>query len=204
MPLFPLLILSASFTLTNLYSRASHKNLYASIFFIISFLLLRFNLSISTVYCKDLAENGLGYTSKDFQESGLISEISQIAEKKIMISNLSGFVLFHTNRYPILIEIFPLYPFGSGDTYGEREFREEGAALIIFKSDFRNYYGENAELYYTALTKTLTVDYEDDEGVIFLLLIRVIQPSRILRGSAVGQHPDLASLLYDRLTSAAG
>ena len=85
---------------------------------------------------------------------------------RILVSNLSGFVLFHTNRYPIFIENFPHYAYGAGDSYGEQEFREKDAALIIMRSEFDNFYGASADDLFTKVTSSQRVEYEDAECII--------------------------------------
>lgn len=42
--------------------------------------------------------DGYGYTSCAYQQSGMISKIREIPNDREMISNLSGRVLFYTNR----------------------------------------------------------------------------------------------------------
>jgi hypothetical protein len=115
-----------------------------------------------------MSANGYGFTARAYQQSGLINEIQKIPDDREMISNLSGFVLFYTNRYPIQVNNFPNYSFGSGNTYGEKPFRENRAALIILFSDFSNYYGEDSENLLFSLTNTLNAKYVDTEGGIYL------------------------------------
>lgn len=167
LPLIPLTIISASYFINSVLSLFAKKQVPALVMIFTVLIIIRFNLYNSIAFKHALAENGLGYTSKELQQSGLIDEINLIADNGIMVSNLSGFVLFHTNRYPIQIENFPQYSFGSGTAYGELEFREKRAALIILKSEFSNYYGDSAIDLYHNVTKNLTVSYEDNEGSIF-------------------------------------
>jgi len=133
-----------------------------------SFIGLRYNILRTTnSYIKAMRANGYGYTARAYQQSGLINEIQKIPDDQIMISNLSGFVLFYTNRYPIQVNNFPNYSFGSGNTYGEKHFRENNAALILLFSEFSNYYGEESENLLNKLTNTLDANYIDNEGGIY-------------------------------------
>ena len=114
-----------------------------------------------------MEENGHGFTARAYQQSGLINEIRKLSWDQEMISNSSGFVLFYTNRYPIQVNNFPNYAYGSGNSYGEKSFREKNAALIILFSDFSNYYGNNSEHLLNSLTATLNAEYVGIEGGIY-------------------------------------
>jgi len=116
---------------------------------------------------KNLRSEGEGFTARIYQQSGIIDEIKKIPVDKNTISNSAGFVLFHTNRYPIQVDNFPNYSFGKGDTYGEIPFREENASLILMYSDFSNYYGEKSNQLLSALTHNLNIVYQDNEGGIY-------------------------------------
>jgi hypothetical protein len=111
--------------------------------------------------------DGYGFTSRTYQESGIIESIKKLPSDLEMVSNSSAFVLFYSNRYPIQIDNFPNYIFGSGDSYGEKSFREKNAALIIFFSDFSNYYDDPSATFLNLITDTLKVGYIDNEGGIF-------------------------------------
>ena len=84
-----------------------------------------------------------------------------------MISNLSGFVLSYTNQYPIQVNDFTNFSFGSGNSYREVPFRGNHAALIILFSDFSNYYGGESENFLLTITNTLNAKYVDNEGGIY-------------------------------------
>jgi len=165
LPLYPLLLLSAM-SFISLLKRDQKHRAFSIILIFLSTIVLRYNFFIGRPYLRKLSLDGIGYTSRQFQTSGLLEAINNLNPDRILISNLSGFVLFHTNRYPILIENFPHYRYGDGGSYGEREFREENAALIIFHSEFRNFYGDFSDDLYKMVTESLIVEFQDDQGVI--------------------------------------
>ena len=137
------------------------------LFAIILIMTLRFNFLLTSTFVSNMQSDGEGFTARSFQQSGIIDEIKKIAINKKTVSNSAGFVLFHTNRYPIQIDNFPNYSFGAGDTYGEIPFREAGASLILMYSDFSNYYGEESDQLLSAVTQGLKVVYQDNEGGIY-------------------------------------
>ena len=166
LPVYPLLLISF-ITFISIKPFGGEKHFALNIFLIaISIIVLRYNYLINRPYLKTLSEKGIGFTARELQTSGIINAIQKIDDDRIMISNLSGFVLFHTNRYPILIENFPLYSFGIGETYGEPEFRQRNGALILMKSEFNNYYGDSADALYKTVTGSLVTEYEDAQGII--------------------------------------
>jgi 4-amino-4-deoxy-L-arabinose transferase-like glycosyltransferase len=166
LPVFPLTLISASYAITSLFRKISQKLILSLGLILMSAIFLRYQYLITKPYLQNLSENGIGYTAKKFIQSGTINAIHNIDRDRILISNLSGFVLFHDNRYPIFIENFPHYAFGAGDSYGEREFREANAALIIMRSEFENFYGTSADDLLTKVTDSHRVEYEDAECII--------------------------------------
>jgi len=166
-PIYPLCILIFFLSIDAL-EKKSGKNNFITIFIIaLSFIGLRYNSLRSISYIKDMSANGYGFTSRAYQQSGLINEILKIPNERVMISNSSGFVLFYSNRYPIQVDNFPNYSYGSGNSYGEKPFRENQSALIILFSDFSNYYGEESGNLLHSLTNTLNTKYLDAEGGIY-------------------------------------
>ena len=166
-PIYPLCIFVIFLSLDILIRKMEDLS-YVTIFIItLSFIGLRYNTLHTNSYIKTMNADGYGYTARAYQQSGMINEIRKISNDREMISNLSGFVLFYTNRYPIQVNDFPNYPFGLGNSYGEESFRENQAALIILFSDFSNYYGEESENLLFTLTNTLKAEYVDNEGGIY-------------------------------------
>ncbi len=167
LPLFPLLLLSTVLLIVQILDKMLNPIPIHIIFVVIGIIILRYNFLINQPYLNSLRTEGLGYTAKQYKESGIIEATKKYSYNRVTISNLSGFVLYHTNQYPILIETFPHYPFGAGNSYGESEFRQTGAALILFKSDFDNYYGEIADALYEKVTNSLNLVYGDKVGEIY-------------------------------------
>jgi len=167
-PLIPMTILLWTYSFHILFQGLTRLRwLSAALLSFVFLLTLRYNFFISRSLIKDLHRDGYGYTSREYQTSGFIDALQEIPQEKRIISNAAGFVLLYNNRMPIQIDQFHQRMYGSGDAYGEAIFREKGAALVIIKPDFNNYYGEGAEELYSALTNGLRCFYEDQAGAIF-------------------------------------
>jgi hypothetical protein len=121
--------------------------------------------------------NGRGYSSREYQDSGIIDQLKALPEDRLMISNSSGFILYYTNRMPVQIDVFHKRNFGRHNGYGERTFREKGAALILILPDFRNVYGDSADELFTTITDGLDVDYRDEvSGIYYYPVQEITQP----------------------------
>jgi len=166
-PIYPLWILIIFLSLDILIRKIEHKSFLTTFIIAFSIIGIRYNTLLTNSYIRAMSANGYGFTSRAYQQSGLIDELRKIPENREMISNLSGFVLFYTNRYPIQVDNFPNYSFGLGNSYGEESFRDNHGALIILFSDFSNYYGEDSENLLLSLTNTLNAKYVDNEGGIY-------------------------------------
>lgn len=165
-PLYPLFI-SLLISGLSLHAYHSHKYLYF-IFFVISFLSLRFTAYKSRQYVYNLQHNGHGYSARQFQQSEIIHQIKGLPKERNMISNSAGFVLYYENRLPLQINQFANRTYGTKDGYGERTFRDKGAYLILLYPDFFNYYGDQAEHLLSTITSGLDIYYQDDVGGIYI------------------------------------
>ena len=134
---------------------------------LVCILALRFNSLRTWASVQDFMQSGLGYSARTYQESGLIAEIQTLPPDQRMISNSAGFVLYYTNRFPLQINQFANRTYGRKDGYGERSFREKGAALILIYPDFYNFYGDNAADLLQTVTNGLEVGYQDAVGGIY-------------------------------------
>jgi len=166
-PIYPLCIFVFFLSVDALIDKIGQENLLIIFIVTLSFLGLRYNFLRTNSYINNMEENGHGFTARAYQQSGLIKEIQKLSLDQEIISNSSGFVLFYTNRYPMQVDNFPNYAYGSGNSYGEKSFREKNAALIILFSDFSNYYGKKSESLLYSLTNTLTAEYVGIEGGIY-------------------------------------
>lgn len=166
-PIYPLCIFIIFLSLDILTSKIEKLSFIIIFIITLSFIGLRYNTLRTNTYIQTMNADGYGYTSRAYQQSGIINEIRKIPNDLEMISNLAGFVLFYTNRYPIQVNDFPNYLFGLGNSYGEASFRENHAALIILFSDFSNYYGGKSKNLLFTLTNTLNAKYVDNEGGIY-------------------------------------
>ena len=135
-PIYPLILICVFQCIVIILAKFKNT-IFLSSFFIILFLIgLRYNIIRTYANTKFMQTNGEGFTAREYQQSGIIEAIRSIDADQEMISNSAGFVLFYSNRYPYQVDNFPYHTFGSGDSYGEKAFREKNAALIILFSDF--------------------------------------------------------------------
>jgi hypothetical protein len=123
-------------------------------------------------------QSGYGYTSSRWQNSEMIKAIKNIPDNFPLISNDSSLVLFYTGRpaYDIS-ELMNHEPqnlttrFGDDQTDpAQNEFRENGAALILFKSSywqFHEIYGDDTDQRLDHLTKDLRVSDQYADGEIY-------------------------------------
>lgn len=118
-------------------------------------------------FTQEMKTNGHGYSARQYQESGIIDQLRSLPENQRMVSNSAGFVLYYTNRFPIQIDQFANRIYGTTDGYGEKSFREKGAALILLYPDFRNYYGKTANQLLETITQSLDISYQDEVGGIY-------------------------------------
>ena len=167
-PLIPITLLFIIDSLSVIRSALkNHRALFSVIILVLFAFVVRFTYFSSRNLVRNLYENGDGFTARQYQQSGIIDVIKSIPEDKPIISNSAGFILLHDNRYPLQVDQFNQHKFGSGNTYGERTFREREAALVLLLSDFHNYYGARSEELLSALTEGLNVAYQDAVGAIF-------------------------------------
>jgi len=165
-PIFPFLILAFILGFGNIDKSEIARYFGVFILFVAIFSTRFYFLStLSSV--RELNENGKGFTSRQYQESKFLEKLTILPQDQIMVSNSAAFVLFHTNRFPYPVEQFHNKPFGSGNSYGEKAFREKNAALIILYPEFRNYYGKNSNQLLKTLTAGLQIDFQDEIGGIY-------------------------------------
>ena len=167
-PLIPMIIITSLFSFFILFSALKFPLMPLNIGILCIYaVIFRYYFFTSDTLVRDLHENGYGYTARQYQESGIIEAIKQIPPDTEIISNMSGFILLHDNRLPIQVDQFHSHMYGSGVEYGESKFRKKRAALVLFRPDFNNYYGAQAEELYTALTGGLEIAYQDKAGAIY-------------------------------------
>ena len=166
-PIIPLGIMLLIISLDTIWIKFGKSYILMIGILFASLLLIRFNILTGKTFIENMHENGLGFNARNLQESGIISELKEISVKHVTASNSAGFVLYHTNVYPYQIDQFPNHPFGTGESYGEKDFRESNGRLILLYSDFNNYYGDQAPELLNTITKSLIIEYEDDEGAIY-------------------------------------
>lgn len=136
------------------------------------------NLPPSYGKLESLHEYGEGYTNKRWQTSETIQAIMEIPPSAAIITNDSDALLLLLNLPSYdLPEILLDEPkeaylrFGDDGTNGiERIFREEGAALVLFKPlewQLRPIYGDDTQARIQSLTEGLTVFFDSYDGSIY-------------------------------------
>ena len=136
------------------------------------------NLPTSYAKLESLHDNGEGYTNKRWQTSETIQAIMEIPPSAAIITNDSDAILLLLNRpsydLPEILLDEPkevLLRFGDDSTNGiERIFREEGAALVLFRPlewQLRPIYGDDTQARIQSLTEGLTVFFDSYDGSIY-------------------------------------
>lgn len=165
-PIYPFLILTLILGFGDLDKNIVAKSL-GGLLILVAIISSRFYLLSTLSSIRELNADGKGFTSRQYQESEFLEKLIALPLDQPMISNSAAFVLFHTNRYPYPVEQFHNKPFGSGNSYGEKPFRQKNASLIIIFPEFRNYYGKNSDQLLKTLTAGLRVDFKDELGGIY-------------------------------------
>lgn len=164
-PIIPLalnlLILAIAILIKN-----RHKILI-SLVLVASIIVLRFNFMTSSVFLDEMYTDGHGYSAREYQESGFLQQLMSLPDDQRMLSNNAAFVLYFTNRFPMEINQFANRPYGFHNGYGEKTFRERGAALILLFPDFINSYGDTADQLLATVIDGLDVQYQDEIGGIY-------------------------------------
>jgi hypothetical protein len=165
-PIYPILVLILLSSFVQIpYEKMSWIIKVCSL--IVAIITIRFYAISTLKEVEILHTEGKGYTSQQYQQSGILEKLTSLPEDQNSISNFASFVLFHTNRFPLQVDQFHNRPYGSGNAYGEKSFRENNAALILIYPEFRNYYGEKSYQLLQSLTTGLNVTYQDEIGGIY-------------------------------------
>ncbi len=102
---------------------------------------------------------GMGYTSKRWEGSELLREATRLKPNIIIASNNDAFLLFHTGRFPYLLDL-------PAAARGEIDLSAEEAYLVLFRQDPVYDYGDEADAYLSAIRQYCDVVFEDPEGYI--------------------------------------
>lgn len=126
---------------------------------------------------RDYHWGGIGYMSKEWQESETLAALRELDPEIPIITNETTAVMFFLDRpaYALQeiyqsepLEVFTAY--GQGDDPGQNVFRQKGGALVLFNNtlydDFAMY-GDRAEERIQALVRGLVVYYRSDDGGIY-------------------------------------
>jgi len=148
--------------------------------------LVSFNIIPMLKNVQLLHDQGVGYTSAQWQGSSVIPVVRQLPPNIPIVSSNIDAIMFFTfrpaRRLPELennAQVKVYQTFGNDlSNAAEAVFREKGAALVIFNSDyhlFNDLYGKNTSARLEAMTKGLYKYYEGPDGAIFFYQ-KPIQP----------------------------
>jgi hypothetical protein len=148
--------------------------------------LVSFNIMPMLKNVQLLHDQGVGYTSAQWQGSSVIPVVRQLPPNIPVVSSNIDAIMFFTfrpaRRLPELennAQVKVYQKFGNDlSNAAEAVFREKGAALVIFNSDyhlFNDLYGKNTSARLEAMTKGLYKYYEGPDGAIFFYQ-KPIQP----------------------------
>lgn len=167
-PLIPMLVISSLILISVLLeSRSTPAWLGNVLVFLVFGLLFRYYWYQSRPLVNRLHAEGRGYAQRQYLQSGILPAIRAIPPEIPIISNTSGFTLYYDQRLALQVERFLPQRFGSGSTNGEREFREQGAALLLLIPDFYTDHPEDADWLYPMVTEGLRPAYQDEVSAIF-------------------------------------
>lgn len=120
---------------------------------------------------------GIGYMAPEWQESKTLAALRNLDPKTPIITNETTAIMFFMGRPAYTIqEIYQdkpqavFTPYGMGDDPGQRAFREQGGALVLFNSTLRDdfaMYGNRVDERIQALLRGLTLYYQGDDGSIY-------------------------------------
>lgn len=122
---------------------------------------------------------GLGYNSIDWRESDTIRAVKQLPTSTLIVTNEETAILYLVGRpaysmlEPFQVSNAPAVTYGDGDLAsdkGERVFRQDGAALVLFNSiqdQLAVYYGDQARTRLAVMTQGLFRAFQGKDGAIY-------------------------------------
>jgi hypothetical protein len=132
-------------------------------------------ISLDTV--TGLHRTGLGYTGREWRQSGTIAAVRRLPSDVALISNEPYAILLLTGRNPYPIPeiqqqrpMTPFLPYGRGSSAGEQLFQHGEAALVVFdtiQAELQQLYGDQAGARYASLLEGLYQSYEGPDGAIY-------------------------------------
>jgi hypothetical protein len=123
--------------------------------------------------------SGLGYNSADWRESDTIRAVKALPASTLIVTNEETAILYllgrptYSMQEPFQVSNAPAVTYGDGDLAtdkGERVFRQDGAALVLFNSiqdQLAVYYGDQARARLAAMTQGLFRAFQGNDGAIY-------------------------------------
>jgi len=131
----------------------------------------------SALIARDYHVSGIGYNALVWRTSTAVSLAGKLPKTVPLISNETTALMFLADRPAYALqEIYQDHPqetftvYGTGEDAAQRAFREQGAALVLFKANLEDdfaMYGDRAAERLEALTRGLYVYYDGEDGSIY-------------------------------------
>lgn len=131
----------------------------------------------SALISRDYHASGIGYNALAWRTSTAVSLAGKLPESVPLISNETTALMFLAGRPAYALqEIYqdqpqePFTVYGTGEDAAQRAFREEGAALVLFKANLADdfaMYGDRAAERLEELTRGLYPYYDGEDGSIY-------------------------------------
>jgi len=131
----------------------------------------------SALIARDYHASGIGYNALAWRTSTAVSLAGKLPKTVPLISNETTALMFLADRPAYALqEIYQDHPqetftvYGTGEDAAQRAFREQGAALVLFKANLEDdfaMYGDRAAERLEALTRGLYVYYDGEDGSIY-------------------------------------
>lgn len=131
----------------------------------------------SALIARDYHASGIGYNALAWRNSTAVSLAGKLPKTVPLISNETTALMFLADRPAYALqEIYQDHPqetftvYGTGEDAAQRAFREQGAALVLFKANLEDdfaMYGDRAAERLEALTRGLYVYYDGEDGSIY-------------------------------------
>jgi len=153
-----ILLAGAIFSLPRLYSY-KWLRLFEWLFLLYTIISILYFHGTLQAFLYDQNHYGMGYTSKLWEDSELIQEVTLLNENIVMASNKDAFLLFHTGRFPYRLDL-------PKAARGVINLSAEEAYLVLFRQDPVYEYGDETDAYLSAIRQYCDVVFENAEGYI--------------------------------------
>ena len=153
-----ILLLGAIFSLPN-HIAFKVIRLFEWIFLVYAIISVLYFHGSLRLYLYDQHHYGMGYTSKRWEDSGLVREAIQLDERALLASNNEEILFFHSGRFPYALDL-------PQAARGKMELPADEAYLVLFRQDAVYFFGDQGDEYLSQVRQFCDVIFEDNEGYI--------------------------------------